>query len=76
MISTTLEFTPGELKSRTGWEIKPQGACKADVCIPLPSPVTNKEGLIDLGKLPEKLNLPLIHDEASGVVVPGTTVRW
>jgi hypothetical protein len=32
MLSDTLYVTLDELKRRTGWEIKPQGACKADIC--------------------------------------------
>ena len=67
MISRTLEITHEELKDRTGWEIKPQGACKSEICIPLSSPVTTASGLIDLQKLAEKLNMPLIHDEVAGL---------
>ncbi len=28
MILDTLEIDPGEFARRTGWQIKPQGACK------------------------------------------------
>jgi len=67
MILETLEITPDELKNRTGWDIKPQGACKGEVCIPLPSSVTTAEGLMNLPKLAEKLNMPLIQNEAAGL---------
>ncbi len=67
MILESLEITHSELKNRTGWDIKPQGACKGEVCIPLPSSVTTADGLIDLPKLAEKLNMPLIQDEAAGL---------
>lgn len=67
MILEALEISPDELKARTGWEIKPQGACKGEVCVPLPSSVTTTEGLIDVQKLSEKLNMPLVHDEAAGL---------
>ncbi len=67
MITQTLEITAGQLKSRTGWEIKPQGACKGEICIPLPSAVTTEAGLIDLPKLAQKLNMPLIQAEAAGL---------
>ncbi len=67
MISETLEITPGQLKSRTGWDIKPQGACKGEICIPLFSSVTTATGLVDLSKLAEKLNMPLIRDDVAGL---------
>ena len=31
-----LEVEPEELQRRTGWEIRPEGACKGDLCVPLP----------------------------------------
>lgn len=65
MILETLKVTPDELKRRTGWEIKPQGACKAEICIPLSTTVTADDGSIDVGRLAERLNMPLIHEEAA-----------
>lgn len=67
MILETLEISPDVLKSRTGWEIKPQGACKGEICVPLFSSVTTTSGLIDVQKLAEKLNMPIIEDEAAGL---------
>lgn len=36
MILDTLHIDAGTFHARTGWEIKPEGACKGDVCVPLP----------------------------------------
>ena len=71
MILHTLEISHDQLKSRMGWEIKPQGACKAEVCIPLPSPVLTTTGFIDVSKLAERLRMPLVHDQAAGLWVLG-----
>ena len=35
MILTGLDITADEFRAGTGWEIKPEGACKGDVCVPL-----------------------------------------
>jgi hypothetical protein len=65
MILESLRVDPDELERRTGWSIKPQGACKEERCIPLPP----REGdeTVDARVLAERLDMPLVHDEASGL---------
>lgn len=60
MILEKLSIDPGELARRTGWVIKPEGACKEDRCVPLPSMPTNE---IDVRVLADRLGMPLLHDE-------------
>ena len=64
MLLERLEVTPDELRARTGWEIRPEGACKADRCVPLP----DREGdSVDVTALAERLGMALVHDEAHGL---------
>lgn len=49
------------LAARTGWVVKPEGACKGDVCVPLPS------GPLTADVLSERLGMPLVHDSEHGV---------
>jgi hypothetical protein len=56
MILESLEDPPAQLELRTGWAIKPQGACRGNVCVPLPAP-------FDVRQLAERLRMALIHDE-------------
>lgn len=44
---------------RTGWAIKPEGACKGDVCVPLPA--------TDAVTVSERLGMPLVADEEHGL---------
>ena len=62
MILETLWVDRRELRERTGWEIKPQGACKGERCVPLPP---SGQGGVDVRTLAERLGMPLIHDEES-----------
>jgi hypothetical protein len=64
MIVDTLLVDPLELERRTGWVIKPEGACKEDRCVPLPS---KGEGPVDVRILAERLGMPLLHDQAHNI---------
>jgi hypothetical protein len=65
MIISSLEVDPLELQRRTGWEVKPEGACKAHLCVPLPP--AGAEGMLDARVLSERLGMPLVRDEHHGL---------
>jgi hypothetical protein len=56
-----------EFEARTGWAIKPQGACKAEACVPLPTESRLDNGRIEASVLSERLGMPLVADEAHGI---------
>ena len=60
MILTSLELDPREFERRTGWVLKPEGACKGDACVPLPDD-TGSETL-DARMISRRLGMPLVHD--------------
>ena len=62
MILTGIEVDRESFERRTGWTIKPEGACKGDMCVPLPA----SDGL-DARVLSERLGMPLVHDEEHGL---------
>ena len=61
MIIDRLDVTSDEFATATGWEIKPQGACKGEVCVPLGA------GPFDALAAAEKLGMAVVHDEAAGL---------
>ena len=61
MILESLEVDRDALAARTGWEVKPQGACKGDQCVPLP------DGPLDARVLSERLGMALVADEERGL---------
>ncbi len=64
MILETLHIDPVELERRTGWAVKPQGACKGERCVPLPGQRGNQ---VDIEMFAARLGMPLIQDVASGL---------
>ncbi|MCW2831182.1 MAG: hypothetical protein JWP31_1874, partial [Aeromicrobium sp.] len=66
LLDTTL-IDADLLAQSTGWAVKPQGACKGDVCVPLPPDVRTAEGAVDVRVLADRLGMALVTDEASGL---------
>jgi peroxiredoxin len=56
MILDRLDIAPAELELRTGWSIKPEGACRGDICVPLDAP-------FDVRQLARRLGMALVHDD-------------
>ena len=62
MILESLDITPDEFAEGTGWAIKPEGACKADVCVPL-APGSG----FDLLATADRLGMAMVHDAEAGL---------
>jgi hypothetical protein len=67
MIIDRLELTGEEFHRQTGWEIKPEGACKDDRCVPLSPPVRDATSSIDVASVAERIGMPIAHDETHGL---------
>ena len=64
MIIDSLDVTAADFQARTGWEIKPEGACKGDVCVPLGA--RGNGGDFDLANAASRLGMALVPDEPRG----------
>ncbi len=75
IILANAQIKPSDLFEQTGWEIKPQGACKEERCVPLPpgTVVDNRQGRhVDLNLFARAMNMPLVHDDRSGLWALGS----
>lgn len=61
MLVDRLDITAEEFTAGTGWSIKPEGACKADVCVPLAG------SGFDLGATAERLGMAVVTDDHAGM---------
>ena len=76
MILDDLNVDVDSFEHRTGWHIRPEGACKGDVCVPLPSDASGPDGRLNVAPIAERLGMPLVRDEQRGLwaLGPETTV--
>ena len=55
-------LTPEEINRLTGWQIKAEGACKGEICVPLTDLETRPDGTIDMRLFARYLGMPLVID--------------
>lgn len=65
MIVDRLDIGPAEFEQATGWEVKPEGACKGEVCVPLPG------GGFDLAAAADRLGMAVVADPDGGLWAVG-----
>jgi hypothetical protein len=56
MLLDRLDISPEEFHRLSGWEIKPEGACKGDRCVPLP------DTAFDVVTTAERLGMAVVKD--------------
>ena len=47
------------IRNGTGWSLKPQGACRGEICVPLTAGVTG--GMVDVRQVAGLLAMPLVR---------------
>lgn len=64
MILETLDISRAAFEAGSGWQLKPEGACKGDVCIPLhPAPGDT----VDVAAVAGQMGLPLVEEAELGL---------
>jgi hypothetical protein len=71
VILTELTTDANAFESGTGWAIKPEGACKADVCVPLPADAATPSGRVDATVVGRALGMPIARDDEHGFMALG-----
>jgi hypothetical protein len=66
VLTTSLDVSRAAFAEATGWAIKPEGACRGDVCVPLPAEARVDGDRVRLDVVAERLGAPLLHDEQHG----------
>ena len=61
-----LWMSPVDAEKVTGWTLKPEGMCRADLCVPLPA-VALKPNEVDVASFWKKLGGPVVASEQRDV---------
>lgn len=62
MILTETVVDAAAFEAGTGWALKPEGACKGDVCVPLPDAARTADGRVDVRVVADRLGMPIVVD--------------
>jgi len=62
VIVTDLDISKEDFEAGTGWQIKPEGACKGEVCVPL-----DQSGAFDAERTADRLRMAIVHDGTEGL---------
>ncbi len=65
MITNSLTVDRSAFETATGWQLKPEGACKGEVCIPLTEAPEGET--VNVESLSTQLGLALVHDADKGL---------
>ena len=73
-----LWLSAGDTEAATGWSLKPEGLCKAEVCVPLP-PGRERELVrgprVNVAALWRRLGQPVVHSDRGDVWVLASSAR-
>ncbi len=59
-----------ELKAISGWELKPEGVCRDETCVPVPEarrPALLRDEQFNLTEFARQIEQPVAHDEKNAV---------
>lgn len=70
MILDSLSVSRETFASATGWDMKPEGACLGEICVPVQDGLVNDT--VNVEAVANKLGMPIVHDESAGLWALGT----
>jgi hypothetical protein len=65
MLLESLTTSRAEFERGTGWTLKPEGACKGDVCVPVGGAVSGDR--VDVAAIARAMGLPLVEAKGYGL---------
>ena len=70
MITTDPVVAVDTFERETGWALKPEGACRGELCVPLPDGAVDGDR-VDVRLAASALRMPVVEDAARGLLSVG-----
>lgn len=64
MILKSLEVPVADFEAATGWQFKPEGACKGEICVPLDTVPTDT---VNVESIAAQMNMPLAAEPTASL---------
>jgi len=71
VIIESWDVTATDFRRSTGWEPKPEGLCRGEVCVPAPGAL-RADGSFDARAAAERLGMPIVSDGNVSALGPAT----
>jgi hypothetical protein len=67
IVDDELVVTAEEFEAGTGWQLRVEGACLGDLCVPLRDVPTHPGANIDVQAIAAEMGMPLVQDAEHGL---------
>lgn len=61
----------GSMRRATGWDLKPQGLCRGERCVPIPpgrrAEFLRDDSIVNVAALARQVGQPVVHDDSHAV---------
>lgn len=66
------EIATADLSGAIGWQLKPEGLCRGDVCVPVKNRnAVDRDGWVDMAAVADALGRPVLIDQDQDLIVLG-----
>lgn len=71
IIADDVSITAREFAIGTGWQLRPEGACLGEICIPVHDAPASDDERVDVVAIAERMGMPIVRDDDHAITAIG-----